>query len=533
MGEWLAHSARHGRPTQSYREHIGNVTRGALLRAKRMLGYYRPNRAELPSRRRLLTIVGDSSSYHDFGKLDDGFQDTLRNNHTSPNHVRHEDAGVALLARHGALEAAGLVSAHHQGLVRYSYDADPHKLTLTPSSKLALEPFRIAHAATRHATDTKLEEYLRRHEALFGTKKTATESGLDECNGLTRRLLLSCLVDSDHSDTARHYGNDPQIRPIKTRWNERLAGLDRYVSTLRSQPLAGASAEAKLRQEIRDELYFTCRDADIGHPLRSCDAVVGSGKTTAIMAHLLKVAEARKLRHIFVVLPYTNIIRQSVRVYREALCLPGENPEQVVAEHHHQADFKDLDLRHLTTLWKAPIIVTTAVQFFETLGSNYPTRLRKLHELPGSALFLDEAHAAMPSELWPLCWNWLKEWTDSWSGHLVLASGSLPEFWKLDDFRCLAEGNEAGHSPAQRLDDVRPLSPLLQQKAQHAGHKRLRFHSFPKPLSDEELAGEIEKAPGPRLVIVNTVQRRLFWRATASAQPASAAFIDRPCTDTS
>lgn len=66
-------------------------------------------------------------------------------------------------------------------------------------------------------------------------------------------------------------------------------------------------------------------------------------------------------------LPYTNIIRQSVKVYRKALCLEGEDPAQVVAEHHHQAEFKDMDLRHLTALWRTPIIVTTAVQFFETL----------------------------------------------------------------------------------------------------------------------------------------------------------------------
>ena len=41
--------------------------------------------------------------------------------------------------------------------------------------------------------------------------------------------------------------------------------------------------------------------------------------------------------------------------------------------------------------------MTTAVQFFETLGANHPAQLRKLHELPGSAIFLDEAHAAIPT----------------------------------------------------------------------------------------------------------------------------------------
>ena len=116
-------------------------------------------------------------------------------------------------------------------------------------------------------------------------------------------------------------------------------------------------------------MYDACRAAKIESPLRACDAPVGSGKTTAVMAYLLQVAQKRGLRHIFIVLPYTNIIKQSVEVYREALVLPGERTEDVVAEHHHQADFEDVSLRQLATLWRAPVIVTTAVQFFETLAS--------------------------------------------------------------------------------------------------------------------------------------------------------------------
>ena len=74
------------------------------------------------------------------------------------------------------------------------------------------------------------------------------------------------------------------------------------------------------------------------------------------MGYLLQAAKALRLRHIFVVLPYTNIVKQSVDTYREALVLPGENPEKVVAAHHHQAEFETPDLRYLTTLWDAPIL---------------------------------------------------------------------------------------------------------------------------------------------------------------------------------
>lgn len=506
MADWLAHSARRGKPAQAYAEHIGNVTRGALARARRILRYYARGDERSPSRRELLAIAGDAASHHDFGKLDEGFQETLRTNRYSPNHVRHEDAGAVLLARYGAMEAAGLVSAHHRGLPKYLKVQLPPRPGQAASRKLDISAFRIhEHPPTIAATNSNLAAYADRHESVLGRWRGGTEDGLSKCSGLARRLLLSCLVDADHSDTARHYGTAPVEPAVAPRWAERLEALDCYVRGLNRTTVERGEA-ARLRQEIRDELYVACRGAETTHPLRSCDAVVGSGKTTAIMAHLLRVATERKLRHIFVVLPYTNIIRQSVEIYRTALCLEGENAEEVVAEHHHQATFKDLDLRHLTTLWRAPIIVTTAVQFFETLASNHTGKLRKLHELPGSAVFLDEAHAALPTELWPVCWNWLTEWTSQWNGHLVLASGSLPEFWTLDEFRVIAEGKTLDREPRQPVADVRPLAKLLRSKTQQSEQLRIRYASKEAPLSTDDFIQFIERSPGPRLVIVNTVQ---------------------------
>lgn len=505
MAELLAHSARHGRPTQAYEEHIRNVTAGALHRARRMLRHYSPASGRRPTLRELLEIIGDASSFHDFGKLDPGFQETLQNNRKGSNHIRHEDAGAVKLAQHGAMEAAGLVSAHHQGLVRYEFERERPRLAQAPTRKLSLTPFRIDDAVTQDATRCRMADYERDHELLLGSKRSKDDDGLSRCGGLARRLLLSCLVDSDHSDTARHYGNESGHEHIAPRWAERLDSLDRYVAELRKKSVGTKTDATKLRQEIRDELYEKCRDAETAHRLRSCDAVVGSGKTTAVMAHLLRVAADRKLRHIIVVLPYTNIIRQSVETYRKALCLDGEDPPLVVAEHHHQAEFKDMDLRHLTALWRAPIIVTTAVQFFETLAARHTGKLRKLHELSGSAVFLDEAHAALPSELWPQCWNWLMEWLSDWNGHLVLGSGSLAEFWRMSEFRSITEGN-VDREPRNSEPDVRPLSDSLREKAASAEHIRIRFNTRPEALSGEELVKWVGQSPGPRLVIVNTVQ---------------------------
>lgn len=516
MTEWLAHSARPERecPSQSYADHVRGVVAGALWRMRAMLRHYAYGDYSEESRlrrRELLAIARDGASFHDFGKLDDGFQETLWQNRTSPRHVRHEDAGAVLLSRRGSMEAAGLVAAHHRGLVRYEFVRAQPGLSNRREKRLGGHPFRVDDSATRKASDEHIETYWHRHEESVGLHPTSDPSGVNRCSGFVRRLLLSVVVDADHTNTATHYDPDQSVLSPLPRWGERLAALDAYVSRLSKEGQAEETKEdaSRVRQQLRDDLYAECRKASPDGRLIACDAVVGAGKTTAIMAHLLKVAEARDFRHIFVVLPYTNIITQSVKVYREALRLPDESMadmEAIVAEHHHQAVFEDVNLRGLATLWRAPIIVTTAVQFFETLASNAPARLRKLHELPGSAVFLDEAHAALPADMWPVCWKWLSEWVHDWNGHAVLASGSLAEFWSLEEFRSIVEGKEPGQTCSATTSHVVPLPSGFAERFKEAEHARIRFESIKQALSADELCERIEKTPGPRLVIVNTVQ---------------------------
>lgn len=497
----LAHSARYGCPAQSYEEHISNVTRTAVAALSAALRHYAL--ADQPSRRwamrRLYLRTGrDASKAHDFGKLEKPNQDVLSGQRPGLGLPRrHEDAGVALLARHGALEAAGLVSAHHQGLVKYEIDPTSVSSRSGRSARLQASAFRLGDSEFRNETDQGLDTLLSLHERLLGAHRIKSDAGWSRFDGFGRRILLSSLVDADHGDTARHYRQlAPSTRPA-TRWRERLASLDRYVSS-RPRPAAGANPEQHTRQALRDALYERCRQGPLQDGIHSCDAVVGSGKTTAVMAYLLRLAVEHRLRHVFVVLPYANIIRQSVRVYREALCLPEEDPEQVVAEHHHHVEFKDMALRGLTTLWQAPIIITTAVQFFETLAANHTGKLRKLHELPGSAVFVDEAHATMPTKLWPLAWHWLRQWIQRWNGHMVLASGSLPTFWTTHEF--------LGAARLKSVPTVHELALDIRPAASAAESQRIRFRTYSRPLSCEKLCEHVEASPGPRLVIVNTVQ---------------------------
>jgi CRISPR-associated endonuclease/helicase Cas3 len=465
----LAHSPRPPYGPQSYGEHSRNVGREARGNAERAAAYYGGDRAKF------VEDVAAAAVYHDLGKLDAKNQDVLRRVSRQPLPLAHEDAGVAHLLDCKLSEAAVLVAAHHAGL----FDESDERKKPTP--------FRNLNVAVD--VDHHLADYLKLHKdagcSVFGR---VARSSLLHRTGWERRLALSCLVDADHGDTARHRGNEPEPHWPDPRWADRLRALDEYVAKLpRGSP----------RDADRTRVYEACGAAPVNPGMRACDAPVGSGKTTAVMTHLLRVAAAGRLRHIFVVLPYVNIVRQSVQTYRKAILLPGEDALAVVAEHDHQADFDSLDARQLATLWRAPIIVTTAVQFFETIGAHHPARLRKLHELPGSAVFVDEAHAVLHAHLWPQMWLWLEEWVSNWGGHIVLASGSLPRFWELREFV----------DPPKKTSDVPDLVPEIPRGELAAAEgSRVALRTNHTALTLDELVEFIMSKPGPRIIVLNTVQ---------------------------
>ena len=491
----LAHSRRQEIPAQTYFEHVSNVRCQAICNAQSAAAFYTGDRDAFVS------WVEATALYHDLGKLDKANQAVLQKDSRKPLPIAHDDAGVAELDKLGRQEAVILACGHHDGLFSRAEELGKQGRPFRQLKRITPDGDKVADHV-----DRELEDYETLHEASGCPKLSRGDSptSLHTC-GLTRRIALSCLVDADHGDTARHYGNEVERSKVEPRWQDRLAALQRYVDGLPE----GKTEREQARNRLRKRMFEVCRDAALDPPIRTCDAPVGSGKTTAVMANLLRVAAQRKpqLRHIIVVLPYTNIITQSVEIYRKALVLEGERPEEVVAEHHHRADFADLDLRQLATLWEAPIIVTTAVQLFETLGSHHPARLRKLHELSGSAVFVDEMHAAIPSHLWPQVWRWLQTWTLDWGGYLLLASGSLPRFWELDEYKALICSNEK-KAMTQVPDLV--LDNSLRAELKKTEERRIIYRRRPEDADALNCQGVVafvvRKEPGPRLLIVNTVQ---------------------------
>ncbi len=343
-------------------------------------------------------------------------------------------------------------------------------------------------------TDQKIKQYLVAHtgEIPSPLANLRTTSQVAKNRQVLVRMALSCLVDADHLDTSINYRNEPESTPVLLHAGERLRRLSEYVSSLQF------NARETDRNRLRANVYRACESSEVARGIVSCDSPVGSGKTTAVMAHLLRMAARHGMRRVFVVLPFTNIITQSVNVYRKSLVFDYEDPLQVVGEHHHRAEFDDIASRHLSYRWQSPIIVTTTVQFFETLAAARTAALRKLHQVTNSVIFIDESHAALPTQLWPVAWKWLLALRDDWNCHIVLGSGSLSEFWKISAI-CKSTETVSALIPSQPAEESLSFE-----------RERIRYRTKPSPLSLEDLIVWISSFNGPRLLIVNTVQSAAY-----------------------
>lgn len=473
----LAHSAPHeNRKPHLYADHVGGATAYARCNAEAAARYIRDPEIA----RRFVTAVVDGTIFHDLGKLDDANQSALRKGRSGRMRWDHVDAGVAHLLRSKAGMAAWIVRAHHApGLPCH---AEQFLTTKSPRLRGGRQSGDAAPELIAN-TDRTLLRLISIHESSAGAH---TPTPGKAKHGLPLRMALSCLVDGDHADAAFYEHGRHLPEPPQPRWTERLARLDAYVAGL---PRGGA------RQADRDAFYRACREGPVHHPMVACEGPVGIGKTTAVTAWLLRRAIESGARRLFVVAPFTTILSQTAETLRKALLLPDEQDraDEVVAEHHHRAEFSNLASRDLALLWQAPIIVTTGVQFFETLAACDPARLRKLHGLPGSVVFVDEAHAALPAPLWRQNWIWMRELAEEWSCSFAFASGSLARVWEYEEV--------VGEKAAPRLPEL--MERELHARLPQAEHDRVRYATLGRPTAIE---AKILARPGPRLAVFNTVQ---------------------------
>jgi len=247
------------------------------------------------------------------------------------------------------------------------------------------------------------------------------------------RMLFSSLADADFLDTEAHFHG--AIRPAISRDLSLLA--DRFEE--RRADLVSRRATGLPVDGWRQEVYDQAVQAAAGRRgIYRFGSPTGSGKTIAAGGFGLHHAREHGLERVIVAVPFISITQQNADVYRSLLDAPNE---QVVLEHHSSTTL-DSDApggwwqRLAAENWDAPFIVTTTVQLFQSLFSNRPAAMRKVHRLAKSVIILDEVQAIPDRLLIPVL-SALRMLTERFGATVLLASATQPSYWNLEPFQDL------------------------------------------------------------------------------------------------
>lgn len=300
------------------------------------------------------------------------------------------------------------------------------------------------------------------------------------------RMLYSCLTDADFLDTERY------IDPVKASWRHGYPDLSVMEERLGiyMERLVANSSDSFINKQ-RAFILQHCVDASSLPPgLYSLTVPTGGGKTLASLSFALKHAMKHGLDRVIYVIPYTSIIEQNAEIFRQIL------GESAVLEHHSNFEPKEEDYRSrlASENWDAPLVVTTNVQFFESLFGNRSSQCRKIHNIAKSVIILDEAQMVPLSLLRP-CLEALRELTVSYSATIVLCTATQPALSESSQFK---DGLENVH-------EIIPNPPEL-----YTAFKKVSVRSL-GVVKDEEL-GVCLRNHEQVLCVVNTRShaRRLY-----------------------
>jgi len=427
--------------------------------------------------------------WHDLGKYSEEFQNYLRkkndiNAHieTAPGRVDHSTAGaqhaVSIIGLLGHLLAYA-IAGHHSGLLN-GRDIDAcqeSRLTKT------VHPWENGLQFLPNFNNIEPPNFLR--EAL--AKRDALGVAFFV------RMVFSCLIDADFLDTEAFI--NPHQTALRGRWPAEVfskmeEALTEFVGKL--------NVEDTFINRQRVFVREACLKAAEDPPgLFSLTVPTGGGKTLSSLAFALRHAVKHGLGRIIYVIPLTSVIEQNADVFREALrSITDKLGFDFLVEHHSNLDPEKETLfnRLAAENWDAPLIITTSVQFYESLFAHKTSRCRKLHRLARSVIILDEAQT-LPVDYLKPCLRALQELTTNYRASVVICTATQPAIEQREGFEIgLPKPIEIISNPVDLYNQLRRVD------VEDIGSQ-----------SDHELCRRIQAEPQV-LCIVNTRfhARRLF-----------------------
>ena len=353
---------------------------------------------------------------HDLGKARKSFQSYLRrcngieDNEPDYGDHSHSGAGACWLAQQAGSIGKALaycVAGHHAGLPDWSGGE-------TPSGALSIRLKEDASVLSEPDVRTWMDN--RANDRLRGLPNPPFPFSRDDSSlAFWIRMMYSCLVDADFLDTESFMA--PERSSIRS-FGQPLDALasvffSRLDETQRKAPNTGIN---RIRAEIRE----ACEQAaDAAPGLFSLTVPTGGGKTLSGTAFAFRHALRNGMKRIIYVIPYTSIIEQTADILRDVL-----GPDNVL-EHHSNfdPDKETKQSRLASENWDAPVVVTTAVQFFESLHACKSSRCRKLHNIAESVVVLDEVQL-LPTNLLLPCSEAIRQLVSRYRTTIVLSTAT-------------------------------------------------------------------------------------------------------------
>lgn len=400
---------------------------------------------------------------HDIGKNSDAFQKRL----LGGPRVDHATAGALECAKRHEEQMACCVIGHHGGMPDFG---NPN--TDYPGAPTCVG--RIRKGQSGNIPPYHWEGTLPNP----GKKPPLTDNF---STAMWTKMLFSCLVDADFLDTEAFMAETAPQRGGYDSLEVLLERLNTYTA-----PWFPGKTELNRN---RCAILSACQEkAALPRGIYSLTVPTGGGKTVSSLAFGLKHAVENGMKRVIYVIPYTSIIEQNAQVFRDIL---GENN---VIEHHSGVSYDDdaetgkenCFQRLASENWDAPVIVTTAVQFFESLYSNRPSQCRKLHNIANSVVIFDEAQMIPTCHLLP-CVGAMASLVSQFRSTIVLCTATQPVLTDL--FRRFY--------PQVQIQELCPQVGDYFQKFQRVTYRDGGF------LSEEALAAELQQH-NQVLCIVNT-----------------------------
>ena len=345
---------------------------------------------------------------HDIGKYSNRFQQRINGNDKIK--VDHSTCGAQEAFKMKLLMAAFCIAGHHGGIpnigVRTDSENDP---TLTGRLKRNTEDYSAWINEVDRSKFKPIAEPFTKNRIPYT---------------FILRFLFSCLVDADYLDTENFMSNGAVLRDSGEDLTYLLNLLNKHIEKWQNP-------SGKLNI-LRTQMLNECIDVgkNCNEKLFTLTVPTGGGKTISSMAFALNYAVKHSKKRIIYVIPYTSIIEQNAEVFRKIF---GMNN---VLENHSNVDFDSLDNETKIQMmlaaenWNYPIVVTTAVQFFESMFSNKPSKCRKIHNIADSVVIFDEAQMLPLDYLLP-CATAIRQLAENYNSAVVLCTATQPNFQSI------------------------------------------------------------------------------------------------------